>query len=349
MTAYAAEVKRQRALARWLALPGNVRGAVWMLCSGILFTCMGVLVKHLSEVLDPMQIAFFRCLFGTILLIPVVMRLGPRVLYTKRPVMHLVRGLLGVTAMACMFYALANLPLAEVTVISFGKPLFLIFLAALFLGEAVRWRRGTATVIGFIGVIVIMRPGVGELEWAALVALGGTCCIAVVTVIVKKLTVTDAPITLLVWFGIISSAVLLVPAILVWQMPTWSEFGLLVLVGGLGASAQACIVRAYRVGQATAVAPFDYFRLIHATVFGILLFGDWPDLWTIAGAAIIVTSTLYIAYREARLGKEGRMISPPEDGGSAARVAHAIALREEEERRKADADSSPPSPAKAAE
>lgn len=301
---------RRGATASWLRLPGNVRGAVLMMVSGVLFTGMSSLVKDLGNRYDPFQVAFFRCLFGFAVLLPLILPNGLRAFRTRRPVMHLFRGLVGVGAMGCMFFGLTNLPLADVTAISFGLPLFLIILAVLFLGERVRWRRSTATAFGFIGVIVMLRPGQGPVELAALVVVAGTMLIGVATTMVKLLTRTESTLTMLAWFGVVSTLAMAIPAALVWRTPTWEDWVLLVAVGGLGSLAQSCVVRAYTIGEATAVAPFDYVRMIYAIGVGILIFAEWPDEWTLAGALIIVGSTLYIARREARLEESQRVATP---------------------------------------
>jgi drug/metabolite transporter (DMT)-like permease len=151
----------------------------------------------------------------------------------------------------------------------------------------------------------MMRPG-GGVELASLLALAGALMIAVVNVLVKKLAATERPVTILFHFGVISTIATLVPALVVWRGPTPVELLLLVLVGVLGMAAQACMIRGLRLGEATAVIPFDYVRLLIAGVVGFLVFAEVPDRWTLIGAAVIVTATLYIALREARLGKSER-------------------------------------------
>jgi drug/metabolite transporter (DMT)-like permease len=291
-------------VARWLALPANVRGALWILAASVLFSCMAAVVKTLGARLDSFQIAFFRCAFGLLVILPFMLRAGPQVFKTRRPVLHIVRALTGVTAMFCGFYSITHLPLADATAISFAKPLFMIILAVLFLGETVRWRRWSATAVGFAGVVIMVNPGAHGLDPAMMAALFGTLCVAVVVVLVKRLATTEAPLTILFTFGVVSTIVSALPAALVWQAPSGAELVLLVLVGALGAAGQSCAIRGFRTGEATAVVPFDYSRLLFAGALGYVLFGDIPTVETLAGAALIVGSTLYIALREARLGKK---------------------------------------------
>jgi drug/metabolite transporter (DMT)-like permease len=182
----------------------------------------------------------------------------------------------------------------------------MILTAILLLGEKVRWRRGLATVAGFVGVLVMVRPDSGTLDVAAMIGLFGALLVALSTTLIKRLSGTEAALTILVYFGVFSSAWTALPAYFVWRPLTGDELALLALVGGLGAIGQFCQVRAYAAGELMAVAPIDYSRLIFAGMMGFLLFGELPDRYTLVGAAIIVGSTLYIAYRETHLSRMHR-------------------------------------------
>lgn len=294
---------------RLLALPANVRGALWVLLAATLFAGMGTLVKLLGDRFDSFQLAFFRALFGFLAILPFVARMGFAKLRTKRPGLHFLRGIGGAAAMLCGFYAITHLTFADAVSLSYARALFLIPLAVVFLGETVRARRWTATGIGFLGVIIMMRP-TGAIELATFVAILGAFLVAAVTIMVKKLSETDRPETLIFYFGVISTSVALLPALQVWRSPAWDELALLMLVGACGAGAQYCMIRGYRIGEATAVIPFDYARLLIAGVIGVVVFAEIPDAWTLTGAAVIVVSTLYIALREAQLGKPKDPVEP---------------------------------------
>ncbi|NBB82657.1 MAG: EamA family transporter [Alphaproteobacteria bacterium] len=295
---------RRRMAGRWAALPANTRGALWMLLAATGFSGMAVLVKVLGQSLDSFQVAFFRCVVGLAVLTPFALAAGPAGLRTQAPHLHAGRAVFGVTAMMCGFYAFTHLPLATATAITFAKPLFLIVIAVLFLGEVVRWRRWSATLAGFAGVLIMLRPGPEGFDPAMLVALGQAMAVAGTVVFVKKMPAGERHLAILFWFAAISTAVALVPALLVWRWPSGEEWALAGLMGLLGVGSQAAVVRAYRTGEATAVAPFDYSRLLVAALFGFLVFAEVPDVWTIAGAAVIVGSTVYIARREATLGRQ---------------------------------------------
>ena len=291
--------------ARWQALSPNLRGAVWMVAAALGFTVNGAMVKALGELGMPtMQIAFARAFFALLTVLPFLWHAGLGVLATRAPGIHVIRVVAGSAAMLCGIYALVSLPLADVTALSFTTPLFTIVLAVFFLGEAVRWRRWTATAIGFLGVLVMVRPGAGSLEPGALFAIAMALGIAIATVMVKRLPPGESHVAMLFWFCIASLAMTAVPAILVWRAPSAEEWSLLAGVGILGCASQAMIIRAFRSGEATFVAPFDYSKLLLAVLIGFFFFAELPDLWSLVGAAIIVGSTLYIARREAALGHQ---------------------------------------------
>jgi drug/metabolite transporter (DMT)-like permease len=292
-----------RTRARLRSLPANFRGALWVLMAAMIFTIMGTLVKFLGNHFDSFEIAFFRALFGLGALMPFLLKLGIGQIRTKRLGLHLTRGFIGSLGMLCGFYALTHLSYADAISISYARSLFLIPLAVVFLKEVVGRRRWTATLVGFIGVLVMMRPG-SEFELAMVVAIAGAFFVALVTILIKKLSQTEKPEVILFYFGIVSTSVSFVPAMMVWRTPTLWEFVLLMAVGAIAASGQYCMIRGYKVGETTAITPFDYTRLLFASVIGIFVFAEPLEAWTILGAMIIATSTLYIAYREAGLGKK---------------------------------------------
>jgi drug/metabolite transporter (DMT)-like permease len=278
-------------------LPANLHGALWIVLSASFFAVQGLVVKLLGQRLDSFQIAFFRCVFGLIAILPFLY--GTTSFFmTGRIGTHIARALVGVGGTFCGFYALTHLPLATATAISFTRPLFLILLALLFLGEMVRWQRWIATIVGFLGVLIVLRPGTDTFDPAMLVALAGALFVSEVSVLVKKLSGTERNVTILFYFASITTLVSAVPAAFVWQDPIGAEWLLLALIGILSSLAQYTMLRALRVGEATAVMPFDYARLPFAGVLGYLFFAEVPDGWTLVGIAVLVGATLYIARHE---------------------------------------------------
>lgn len=288
---------------RWSGLPGSVRGPLLILASCVLLTTMAVIVKALGDHLDSLQLAFFRALFGFLIVLPFVSRAGLRVFRTRRLGGHVGRALAGSLGVVCGFYGLTHLPLADVTAINFTQPLFTVLLAGLLLRELVGPRRRLATAVGFVGVLVMLRPGTGLLETAALVALLGALAAAVVRLMIKQLSATETPLTILLYQGMITSVILALPAALVWQPPSLAETALMMLAAGSASIGHVLMIRGYAVADASALAPFDYARLPIAAAFGFFLFAEVPDRYSLLGALLIAASTLYIARREARLAR----------------------------------------------
>jgi drug/metabolite transporter (DMT)-like permease len=281
----------------------NLEGALWVIASGVVFSFQGVVVKHLGTRLDSFEIAFFRCVFGFAAVLPFVLRGGTGLFLTGRPGLHVMRGLVGVSGMFCGMYAITHLPLADATAISFAKPLFAVMLAATFLGEQVGWRRWSATAAGLVGVVIIVRPGSQMFDFAHVAALLGAFLIADVIVLVKKLQGSERNATIMAYFGIVTSVASAGPAFIVWITPTWPELALMALIGIIAVCGQWMTLKAFRIADASAVVPFDYTRLLFAIFYGWLFFAEMPDRWTLLGSAILIGATLYIAYREIRLGK----------------------------------------------
>ena len=288
---------------RWLGLQPNVQGAVWVLAAAVLFSIMAMLVKFIGQGLSAPQIAFFRGLTGLLFISPFLVRMGWRSVVSTRPVLQVVRGIIGASGMLLGFHALVHLPLADSNAISFARVLFLVPLAYFLLGERAGPRRLTATLVGFAGVLVILRP-TGSIEFAAITAVVSAFLVACAIVSVKLLSKSDSPVTLQFYAGVFGVLFTAVPAAFSWQMPTAEQWFWLTLMGAAGAAAHWCFLRGYQIGETTALAPYDYARLLFAALWGLLLFGEWPTLATYLGALLIVGSTLYITIREQTLKKQ---------------------------------------------
>ena len=289
-----------RASARPAGLSDNQRGALWALGAACGFSVNGALVKSLVQLgFDPFQVALFRSVIAFLAVLPFVWSAGFSSLRTRHPWLHVFRVLAGGGATICAVYALAHLRLADVTALSFTTPLFATILAVVIVGERVRWRRWTATAVGFLGVLIMVRPGAGTFEPAALAALGMAFGIAMAVSLVKRLPAAERQASMLFYFGVGTTLLTVGPAILAWRMPDGTALLLLLLMGLTGVASQAMIIRAFRTGEASFVAPFDYAKLLVAGLIGYLLFGEVPDAWTWLGAGVIALATLYILRREA--------------------------------------------------
>jgi len=277
-----------------------MRGIIWISIGTILFALTDVSVKYLGHSIHPFELSLFRYAVGFLLLAPVFWRMGRPGLGTKRIGLHVARLFLATLAQLGFFISVINLKLADATAIMFSKPLFTTVVAVFILSELVTARRWTATTIGFIGVIIMMRPGAGVIDPVVLIAVGAALTFAVANILIRLMAPTEPPSRILFYYHIGGIALLIVPAILVWKMPIGVEWGLLVLIGVLTTLGMICYVRAYSIGEANAIGPIEYVRLIYAGLFGYFLFSEVIDIWTLVGGTIIVGSTLFIARDEAR-------------------------------------------------
>lgn len=275
-----------------------------MLATAFCFATNSALIKILLAYdLHPFQITFVRLLVGVVGVLPFVWRAGWSSLKTRHPGIHALRALAGGGAMVCGISALNHLRLADFTALSFSQPLFAVMLAVLLLGETVGWRRWGATLVGLAGVVIMVRPGTGAFHADALLAVAMAFGIAVAVILAKRLPPRESQVTMLFYFSLTTVIAFAAPAFAVWRTPSATEAAGLLGFGLVGLMTQALMIAAYRAGEASIVAPFDYSRLIFAGFLGFVLFGEVPDRWTLAGAAVIVAATLYIARREALLGK----------------------------------------------
>jgi drug/metabolite transporter (DMT)-like permease len=294
-------------VARFNRLPPIVRGAVLMTGSGMSFAMMMVLVRHVSATVHPFEAAFFRNVFGLAFMMPWLLRSGVKALATRRFGGHVMRALFGLSAMLCLFMALSLMPLAEVTALTFAAPLFATLGAALVLKERVRLRRWAATLVGFLGVMLILRPGMEVISPAALVALGAAAFMASAFLCVRSLARTEHPAAIVIYFGLLVTPMSLIPALFVWTTPTLELLFWFLLLGLAATGGQLLMTRAFAAAEASAVMPFDFSRLVFVSLFGMMLFGEMPDGWTYVGAAIILAAAVYITHRESRARR-----TPPE-------------------------------------
>src|SRR6266481_2671458 len=263
------------------------RAALWILLSGICSVMMNVLIRIAAQTMHPFEVAFFRCFFGLVLLLPWIVRSGPALLRSRNTGFYLLRAVVGLVSMATWFYGITVVPLATATAVNFTAPLFATLAAALVLHEDVRLRRWSAVVLGFVGMLVIMRPGRERLDANLPILLLSAATGAMNNITVKFLARTDRPSTIVAFFMIYLTPLSLVPALFVWSWPDPSTLGALVGLGGLGTIAHLSVARALAAADASACAPFEFARLPFAALIGFAWFGEVTDLWTWAGAAII--------------------------------------------------------------
>ncbi|MEK9945792.1 MAG: DMT family transporter [Alphaproteobacteria bacterium] len=294
------------------AIPAPLRGVFFMLVSTLLFTGMQVTVRHVADELHPFEIAFFRNFFGLLVVTPLLFQYGFGVLRTPKLKLHALRGALQTTGMMFFFTALTLAPLAQNIALSFTAPLFATVLAILLLGERAGWRRWVALIAGFVGAWIVIRPGFAVVNTGALLVILSSCVWAGSMVIIKILSRTESSLTITLYMGLFMAPLSLIPALFVWQWPSGEAFIWLALVGAFGGVGHLALAQAFKESDATAVLPFDFMRLIWASALGFLVFAEIPDIWTWIGGAVIFSSTVYIAFREARQKKDGTAVRPVE-------------------------------------
>lgn len=284
-----------------------MRGVIMMCASTVAFAFMHFSVRVASSELHPFQIAFFRNLFGLAFLLPLLIGPGFAQMRTSRIGLHALRGIVNIAAMFLFFSALAITPLAKVTALSFTAPIFTSVLSVVILREQIRLRRWTAIGLGFIGMLIILRPGIAVVETGALLVIASALLWSLALIIVKTLSRTESSVAIVAWMGIFLSVFSIGPALWVWKDPTLWAWGWLLFIGFSGSVAQVCLSQALKETDPTAVMPFDFLKLVWAALLAFWFLGEVPDEMTFVGAAVIFGAGLYVAHREraaARAGKQ---------------------------------------------
>ena len=266
----------------------------------VVFAVNDVVIKTLGRSIDPFELAFFRYGIGMVIMSPIFIRVGVSGLRTERLGLHVIRLVLACVAMIGVLVSVINLPLATATALSFSRILFTTFVAVLILKEVVSGRRWTATGLGFVGVVVMVRPGAEGIDPIALIAIASAMTFAVANVLIRLLSRTESPIRIMFYYHLGGSLIFVGPAIYFWVTPVGIQWLLVGAIGVLTTLGMVGFVRGFAVGEASVIGPMEYTRLIYAAVLGYLFFAEIPDPYTILGALIIVGCTTFIARVEAR-------------------------------------------------
>ena len=290
-------------------LPGNVRGALWGLAATAMFVLMGALVKLASADYNVAQILFVRQVVMLAFIAPAIAAHFPGCLKTRRPGRHAVRLTGAFAGLAGSFTALSHLPLATAVTLSFAKTFFVTLIAVPLLGEVVGWRRVLAIVVGFAGMLIIVRPDpANAASYYAAAAIIGAAGAALAVVSVRALTRTESNVTLLAYQSIVIGAVIAGPALWLWRAPDAAGWALLVAIGAVSVVAQWLGVQSYRAGEASVVTGVEFTKVIYASVLGVMLFGEWPEAATLAGAAVIISASAYTIWREQQLARAAKSV-----------------------------------------
>ncbi len=273
-------------------------GILWMLLSGLLFVGVTVIVRHLGTNMPAVEAALIRYVFGLIFLIPMIIRFPWRELSRNRLTLYSLRGLAHGVAVMLWFYAMARIPIAEITAVGYTTPIFTAVGAVLIFRERIHARRFGAILVGFIGMLVILRPGLEVVQAGSLAQVVSALCFAVSYLFTKKLTYSESPTNILVMLSIVCTLVLLPGGIMQWRDPTATELFWLALTALFATCGQYAMTRSFAAAPLTVTQPFSFLQLVWAVAFGFLLFGEIPDIWVITGGLIILCAVTYLTYRE---------------------------------------------------
>lgn len=281
------------------------RGIFWMSTAAFGSSSMNGLVRATSGDIHAFEIAFFRNVFGLLALLPMILKSGVGMTFrTNRPGLHVLRGLLNAVAMLSFFYAVTITPLATVAALGFTAPLFAAVLAIPILGERPGWRRWVALAVGFLGALLIIRPGLADVSFGALMVLLSSSAWACALIVIKILARTDTSLTTTVFAALFLTPITLVAALFVWSWPSATSWLLLLAIGAFGSLTQWSIAQAFHEADTTVVLPFDFTKLLWASAIGYVAFGEVPDPMAVLGGAVILGAVTYVAYRE-RLQRAG--------------------------------------------
>lgn len=269
-----------------------LQGALLILLSEWMLVASGIIIRQLSDSLPTEVLVFLRNSLGLVWLLPWIIRRGRRELPTRRIHLHLLRALVGITAMSCLYYAWANLPLGQAALLKQTSPFFVPLIAFLWLqeriGSAVRW----AILVGFLGVMLILQPGAGELEWTILIALAGAALGATAKVCIRAMRTTESPQQIVFYFALFGSFFAAIPAWLQWQSPQGADWFWLMALAAASTLAQLLLSRAYGLAGAGTLGPFTYASIPFAALAGWWLWDEYLGEVTLVGMGLIVVGGL---------------------------------------------------------
>jgi drug/metabolite transporter (DMT)-like permease len=289
-----------------------LRAALLMLGSTVFFALMAVAIRLASATLHTFEIAFFRNFFGLMAALPLLLRHGPDLLRTTQLPRYLVRCVIGAVSMMAGFWAIGHLPLAQAVALSYSTPIFVTIAAVLFLHEQVRARRWAAVALGFIGMMIIVRPGSDSFTAGSLIALAAAVLSGIVAIQIKQLSKTEPADRIVFYTTLLWVPMSLLPALTVWKWPHGMTWVWVIAAGVLGTGGHMLWTRALKLGDVSALTPISFMQLPIVAIAGWLLFREPLDRWTALGAGVIFIANAYIAHREAQLARRDATHAPIE-------------------------------------
>lgn len=308
-------LSREALAARLALIPAPMQGVLLIVLAAAIFAGMHNVIRFVTQTgMHPFEAAFFRNLMGLLVFIPVLMRTGPGILRTSKLHWHIGRASINAVAMLSWFMALSLMPVGDATAVSLVGPVFVAILAMLFLGETVGPRRWIGIAIAIAGSLIVIRPGFNDIGLGVWLVLLQAVCVSNSKLMAKVLSRSESPATIVGYLTFLMTLVTLVPALFVWQTPTWEQLGLLAIIGTCGTTGHLLFVQAYKIADLSLVEPMMFTRMVWAALFSLFIFSEFPDLWTWVGAAVIVVGTSYIARRESIRGKKAEPIADAPTG-----------------------------------
>lgn len=281
-------------MVRFAALPGPVRSGIWMSVSAITYVVSIAIGRYLAPSIEVFQIAFLRNAFAILFMMPWLMNVGLVAMRTNQIGRHIIRGFMSSTNVTLLFAAVALIPIADMSAINFLQPVIGAAIAGFVLGEVVGRKRWLTILIGFVGAIVVIRPGFAEFNLGMAYALGSAVAGALVSIMIKTLVRSDPPDTIAAWLFVTQTLILLVPTLFVWKMPSLEEWGLFAFIGAMSVILQRTYNRGIQAADISIAMPFNFTRLIWAALLGWLIFAEFPDFWTWLGGTIIFVASIWL-------------------------------------------------------
>lgn len=283
-------------------------GIALMIGATLIFACQDAITKMLAQDFAAPQILMVRYLLVLAYAVSYSARRRPlrRCLETKRPVLQLLRSVVIAAEIGIFVVAIRTLSMAEIHSLMATFPLMATALSVPLLGEQVGLRRWSAVAVGFLGVLVILRPGIGVFDWAAVLGLTCAALFALYNVLTRLVSRDDGGDTSLLYMALVRAVIFAIMGPFYWKPPGLVDWVLLVAIAFTSSASHLMLIKALENASASALQPFNYMLLVWATLVGFVVFGHLPDLWTVVGAAIVVASGLYTIYRERRLAKAAR-------------------------------------------
>ena len=281
-----------------------MKAIIFNLLAWVMLPIMDGFAKYLSADLPVLQITWARYFFTVVFTFPVMFFFFRKnLVWTDKPKLQFIRGLILLTANICFFYAISVISLAKALTLAFVAPLIVTAFSPIFLGEKVGFRRWSAVIIGFIGSLVVIRPGFVEINLASFAALGTGIMYGFYLIITRKLSTSDNPLLTLLLTGVVGAVIISCVMPFVWVQPTINQWSMMAAIGVFACIGHLFLILSLKYADASKLAPFSYFEIITNILIGYYFFGDFPDNWTFLGLAIIVMSGIYIYQREQSVNK----------------------------------------------